>query len=141
MSLITLIVAGAVLAFFVLLCFLLPTPITWLITAAFAALFFMVLLPKYEGEQTAKKQGETVQAAVSDIRHWQMRYGDGNYQDKYEIIALWPNPRTGKMVQFISPPLLKDPKPHLLPAISVTVDTNNPRNYVMDLSFLPEKSQ
>lgn len=137
MSIITLAIAGLILAGLVVLCFVLPHPITWLMAAIMALVFFLILLPQYQGEQTAIAQGQSVQAAVSEVRHWQRRVGDGDYIDRYEIIALWPNPRNGQMIRFVSPPLNADPAPYLPQAISVTVDTDNPKNYVMDLSFLP----
>ena len=137
MSIITLVIAALLLAALVVLCFVLPHPITWLMTAVMAALFVWVLLPRYQGEQRAMAHGQVVQAAVAEVRHWQRKVGDGNYQDQYEIIALWPHPQTGKMVRFVSPPLRQDPQAHLPPSIAVTVDINQPQNYVMDLSFLP----
>lgn len=137
MSIITLILAGLMLAALLVLCWALPHPLTWVMAAAMAALFFLVLLPQYQGQQQALANGQTVSAAVAEVRHWQRKVGDGNYEDKYEIIALWPNPHTGQMVRFVSPPLHQDPQTHLPAAIQVTVDTGNPKNYVMDLSFLP----
>ncbi|MFD1244636.1 hypothetical protein [Paralysiella testudinis] len=138
MSLITLIIAGLILAALLVLCWVLPHPITWLMAAVMAALFFLVLLPKYQGEQQALAHGQTVAAAVAEVRHWQRKVGDGNYEDNYEIIALWPNPHNGQMVRFVSPPLRQNPQAHLPAAVNVTVDTDNPKNYVMDLSFLPK---
>ena len=138
MSLITLIIAGLILAALLVLCWVLPHPITWLMAAVMAALFFLVLLPKYQGEQQALTHGQTVAAAVAEVRHWQRKVGDGNYEDNYEIIAHCPKPHNGKMVRFVSPPLRQNPQAHLPAAVNVTVDTDNPKNYVMDLSFLPK---
>lgn len=44
----------------------------------------------------------------------------------------------GQMVRFVSPPLRQNPQAHLPAAVNVTVDTDNPKNYVMDLSFLAQ---
>lgn len=133
MSIATVIIAAAFLLLAAVLSFALPHPITWLATAALGLLFFAVLLPQYQGQQQALRHGQTVWATVSHIRHWQHKVGDGHYQDKYEITALWSNPTTGKMVTFISPPLREDPTGKIGSSIAVTVNPNHPKHYVMQL--------
>lgn len=138
-SLTTLVIAGIfVLALFLISIFA-PNPITWIMTLAFGAVFFFILLPKYQGEQQAVRQGVKIQAAVQEVRSWSRKTGDGNYIDQYEIIAVAPNPENGKIQQFVSPPMSQNPQPYLGDSIKVTVDWSNPKAYVMDLSFLPFK--
>ena len=136
MNLITLLIAALILLGAAILSFTLPHPITWLITAALGLLFFLVLLPKYQGQQQALKHGETIQAVVSQVRHWQHKIGDGQYQDKYEIIAQWHNPKTGHSVEFVSPPLREYPSNQIGTHIAVTVNPNNPKQYVMQIGTL-----
>ncbi|MDO5059331.1 MAG: hypothetical protein Q4D82_05245 [Neisseria sp.] len=136
-TLTTLIIAGAILAACVLASFFVPHPVVWIATLIMGITFFVGLLPRYQGEQQALQSGVTVSAAVSEVRHWSRKSGDGNYTDQYEILALAPHPETGEMRQFVSPPLNEDPAPHLGESVNITVDWQNPKAYVMDLSFLP----
>lgn len=50
--------------------------------------------PKYQGQQQAMAHGEVIEAAVSEVRHWNRKQSD-TIIDRYEIIALAPNPNTG----------------------------------------------
>ncbi|MDO5686954.1 MAG: hypothetical protein Q4G42_06195 [Neisseria sp.] len=139
MSLITLIIAGVVLAGTVILAFSLPHPITWLMAIVWGAVFFAILLPKYQGEQQALAGGEEITARVDEVRFWSRRYGDGQFLDQYEIIALWDDPRSGKTVRFVSAPLQINPEPYLSTrTVKVKVNPANPQQYVMDLSFMPK---
>lgn len=137
-TLTTLIIAG-LLAFALLVAsFILPHPASWLATLAMGGVFFLVLLPKYQGQQQALAQGTVIQAEVVDVRQWDRKQQD-QLVDYYEIIAQATNPRTGNRQQFVSPPLPADPKPYLHRTVRVTVDWNHPKAYIMDISFLPFK--
>ncbi len=138
LSLTTIIIAVAVTAVLLVITLVAPNPITGIMALVFGALIYFVLWPKYEGGQQAQAQGVEIQAAVQEVRHWNsgMRNSQG---DKYEIIALAPNPYNGKMQQFVSPPMTTDPEPYLQDTVTVKVDWSNPKAYIMDLSFLPFK--
>lgn len=135
-TLTTLIIAAAAVIGLLILCFVLPHPITWLMTLIMIALTLFILWPKYQGQQQAMANGEIIEAAVSEVRHWNRKQSD-TIVDRYEIIALAPNPHTGKMQKFVSPPMSADPAPYLGDTVKVKVDWSNPNAYVMDISFLP----
>lgn len=142
MSIITLGIAALLLVGALILAFTLPHPLTWLIAVILGAIFFLVLLPKYQGEQKALSNGQDVVARVEKVRFWSRKYGDGRFLDQYEINAVWQNPRNGQTVRFISPPLKIDPEPFLKDkTVKVKVNPDNPTQYVMDLSFLPKQNQ
>lgn len=138
MSLTTIIIAVAVTVVLLLITFIAPNPITGIMTLVFAALIYFVLWPKYDGGRQAQAHGVEIQAAVQEVRHWNGGSSD-NPKDKYEIIALAPNPENGRMQQFVSPPMTTDPQPYLKDTVTVKVDWSNPKAYIMDLSFLPFK--
>lgn len=135
-SLTTLLIAGGLLVGLVVLSMALPHPITWLATAIMGGILFFILVPKYQGQQQALQQGVKVEAAVQEVRHWSPS-NKNQPRDKYEIVAVAPNPYNGTIQTFVSPPMLKDPQPYLGQTVTVTVDWQNPKAYVMDLSFLP----
>ena len=136
LSLTTLIIAAVFFIILLLVSIFVPNPITWLMTLALGAVFYFILWPKYQGQQQAVRQGVEIQAAVQEVRHWNQKRSD-TIVDRYEIIAVAPNPQNGKMQQFVSPPMGEDPAPYLGNSIKVTVDWSNPKGYVMDISFLP----
>lgn len=138
LSLTTMMIAVAVTAVLLLITLLAPNPITGIMALVFGALIYFVLWPKYEGGRQAQAHGVAVQAAVQEVRHWNSGSSDRPL-DKYEIIALAPNPNNGRMQQFVSPPMTTDPEPYLQDTVTVKVDWSNPHAYIMDLSFLPFK--
>lgn len=140
-SLTTLFIAGAVILALLLVSIVIPNPITWLMTLAMGAVFWFYLWPQYQGEQQAVRQGETVRAAVGEVREWSRKQGDGNSVERYQIVAMALNPHNGKMHTFTSPPLNENPKPYLGDTVNVLVDWQSPQAYVMDLSFLPHPPQ
>ncbi|WP_274571813.1 hypothetical protein [Neisseria leonii] len=136
-SLTALVIVGVILLALLLAGIFVPNPITWIMTLLLGAVFWFVLLPKYQGEQQAVTQGVVVRAAVSEVRSWSRKQGDGDYQDWYEVLAMAANPETGKLQTFVSAPMKDDPAPYLGETVEVKVDWRNPKAYVMDLSFLP----
>lgn len=136
-SLTTLIIAGGLFLAALLAGIFFPHPMIWLCTLILGGILFFVLLPKYQGQQQAAGYGVEIQAAVQEVREWSRKTGDGDYIDRYEIIAVAPNPDNGRIHTFVSPPMSRNPKPYLKDSITVKVDWSNPEAYVMDLSFLP----
>lgn len=136
LSLTTMIIAVAVTVVLLVITLAVPNPITGIMTLIFGALIYFVLWPKYEGGRQAQAYGVEIQAAVQEVRHWNSG-GNNNLIDKYEIVALAPNPHNGRMQQFVSPPMTTDPEPYLQDTVTVKVDWSNPKAYIMDLSFLP----
>ncbi|MCP1660053.1 hypothetical protein [Neisseria perflava] len=136
MTLTTIVIAVAVALALLLVTLVAPNPFTAVMALVVAALTYFVLWPKYEGGRQAQANGVEIQAAVQEVRHWNT--GSHNQQgDKYEIIAVAPNPVSGKMQQFVSPPMTTDPQPYLSATVKVKVDWNHPKAYIMDVSFLP----
>lgn len=135
-SLTTIIIALVVTFALLVISFVAPNPITGIMAVAFGLLIYFVLWPKYEGGQQAQAQGVEIQAAVQEVRHWN-RGTRHNQGDKYEVVAIAPNPYDGKMWQFVSPPMTTDPEPYLGDTVTVKVDWSNPKAYIMDVSFLP----
>ena len=135
-TLTTLIIAGILTVALLLLSMALPHPITWIGPLIMCGILFFILLPKYQAQQQAVQQGVMVQAAVQQVREWKQKHND-DVRYRYEILAVAPNPSTGKMQTFISPPLSEDPQPYLEQTVTVKVDWNHPKAYVMDVSFLP----
>lgn len=135
-SMTTIIIASVIAVALLLVTLVAPNPITAVMALIVGALIYFVLWPKYEGGQQAMKSGIEIQAAVQEVRHWNS--GSNNSPvDKYEIIAVAPNPNNGEIQQFVSPPMTTDPTPYLSDRIKVNVDWTNPKAYVMDVSFLP----
>lgn len=133
----TLVIAGILFVIALLAGIFLPHPITWISALILGGILFFILLPKYQGQQQAISHGVEIQAAIQEVREWSRKTGDGDYVDRYEIIAVAPNPDNGEMYTFVSPPMGQDPKPYLKDRITVKVDWSNPKAYTMDLSFLP----
>ena len=134
----TILIAAAIAIVLLGITLVAPNPITGIMALIVGALIYFVLWPKYEGGQQALARGEEIQAAVQEVRHWNS--GSKNSQgDKYEIIAIAPNPNNGKMQEFVSPPMTQDPQPYLQDTVAVRVDWSNPKAYIMDVSFLPVK--
>ncbi|MDO5638255.1 MAG: hypothetical protein Q4G28_00100 [Neisseria sp.] len=138
LSLTTIIIAAVIAVVFLLISIFLPNPITWLFTLAIAAAIYFYMWPKYQAQQQAVQQGIEIQAAVQEVRHWNRKRSDTTV-DRYEIVAVAPNPFNGNIQQFVSPPMETDPAPYLGDSVKVTVDWSNPKAYVMDVSFLPFK--
>ena len=62
-----------------------------------------------------------------------------NGRSPYRIPAQWQNPRDQKVYSFASEPIWFDPAPFVRgDTISVRIDADDPHQYDMDLSFLPE---
>jgi hypothetical protein len=62
-----------------------------------------------------------------------------NGRSPYQIVTRWKNRSTGIHHTFKSQYLFEDPTPYVEGgrAIIVRIDPNNPKRYIMDLSFLP----
>ena len=141
MTFIAIAIAAIVLGVLVALSLTLHHPVVWLATVVWAGLFFIILLPKYQNTQAALEKGQEVLATVQEVRQWDRKINTdaGEYITKYEIIAVWQNPRTGQPVQFISDPVEKNPKPFIQNnKVKVKVNLDNPTQYVVDLSFMPK---
>lgn len=135
-SLTTLVIAATFTVLLLLISIFMPNPITWLMTLILGAVTALILWPQYQGQQQAKQSGTEITAAVQEVRQWTQKSGE-HYIDKYEILAVAPNPNTSQMQTFVSPPMTTDPSPYLGNTVKVTVDWQNPKAYIMDLSFLP----
>ena len=110
LSLTTIIIAAAVALVFLLISIFLPNPITWLFTLGIAAAIYFFMWPKYEAQQQAVRQGVEIQAAVQEVRHWNQKRSDTTV-DRYEIVAIAPNPNNANIQQLVSPPLAGGPAP------------------------------
>jgi hypothetical protein len=64
---------------------------------------------------------------------------DVNGQHPWRLVAQWKNPVTADLYIFKSANLWFDPSSHLQGGfVMVYIDSNNPKRYHMDLSFLPK---
>lgn len=62
-----------------------------------------------------------------------------NGRSPYRITAQWQNPLDQKVYVFRSDPIWFDPKPFMhADTVNVTINADNPHQYEMDISFLPE---
>jgi hypothetical protein len=60
----------------------------------------------------------------------------------YRILSQWKNPRTDAMHVFNSEAIWYDPTQYVTQKeISVLIDPNNPKKYLMDISFLPKMNK
>lgn len=65
-----------------------------------------------------------------------------NGRRPYRIFAQWLDPNTGMMQIFHSDNIWFDPTDHIpSDQITVLIENNNPKNYHIDLSFLPKVSE
>ncbi len=66
-----------------------------------------------------------------------------NGEHPYQIVTHWHNHSNGIHYTFKSDYLWEDPAPYVQDgrAINVRIDPNNPKRYIMDLSFLPAGSK
>ncbi|MDO4997486.1 MAG: hypothetical protein Q4E16_02430 [Neisseria sp.] len=137
LSIISLILAALLIVASLIACYFLPHPITYLASVVLVGIFALILLPKYQQQRNALQHGERIAARVSHVRHWN-QHTTNDILDRYEIIATAEHPTTGARHRFVSEPLARDPEPHLGETVTVIVDWQNPKSYVMDTSFLPK---
>lgn len=138
MSVVVLWLAGFFFILSLVLSIMQPHPASWLLSIGIAAVFMLVLLPKYQAQQHALRVGQVVEANVVDVRQWSRKRGSGADVIQYEVISQWRHPDTQEVYTFISPPLKEDPKAKLPSTVDIKVDWDNPKAYIMDLSFLSE---
>lgn len=62
-----------------------------------------------------------------------------NGQPAYQITTHWEDPETEDLLDFTSPPIYEDPRPHLTPnqKIPVRIDPNDSSLYIMDTTQFP----
>ncbi|CAJ0704830.1 DUF3592 domain-containing protein [Ralstonia holmesii] len=64
-----------------------------------------------------------------------------NGRNPWRLFAQWLNPTTQTVYEFQSDPIWFDPSPYVQrETVSVVINANNPKQYVMDISFLPKKA-
>ena len=81
------------------------------------------------------KDGRPVITAYHSVEQNTLMEVNGRHP--FFLITQWRNPVSRELVQFRSPALWEDPSPKVGERmITVVVDPNNFRHYVMDLSFL-----
>ncbi len=62
-----------------------------------------------------------------------------NSRHPYRVVCQWQNPATGKIHVFNSNNIWFDPTAYInKESLTVFIDRNNPKTYVVDISFLPE---
>src|SRR5574341_1333776 len=110
-----------------------------LLVTIFAAL--RLLEPHSYARRTAelRRRGTPVQARRTAVK----KYSSDRvlFRTPWRITCEWRDPSTQKTRTFVSRPIWIDPAPYLRgEAITVYVDRENPRRYVVDLSFLPRSA-
>ena len=84
-----------------------------------------------------KQYGVPVEAAIIET-NLNTSYAV-NGKNPFKITAQWQDPSTTKIHVFESENIWFDPAPYLSrQAVTVLIDSNNPKRYFMDLSFLPQ---
>lgn len=79
----------------------------------------------------------TVQARVVSVERGEARVG----RRPWFVVAQWRDPATGRVHVFESEEIDFDPSEHVLGrTVEVHVDSDDPDDYSIDLSFLPESS-
>ena len=87
--------------------------------------------------QWFKEHGKLIETEVTEIK--QETQGIKTF---WQIATQWSDPSTGQVHVFRSDYLLSDPSPHLGPdGVPVVIDERDPKNYLMDLSFLPSEQK
>ncbi|NOZ20551.1 MAG: DUF3592 domain-containing protein [Planctomycetes bacterium] len=65
-----------------------------------------------------------------------------NGRSPYRIISQWENPATGEVHVFYSKNIWFNPEQYITGSeVRVLIDPNNPKTYLMDTSFLPERAE
>lgn len=87
--------------------------------------------------QRLRSQGTPVQAKLQGV---ELNTGlTVNGAHPYRVIAQWQNPASGEIHVFRSENLWYDPSEHIKrESLTVYIDAGNPRQYFVDLSFLPK---
>ncbi len=138
MSVVVLWLAGFFFVLSLIFSIMQPHLISWLVSLVIAVLFLVILLPKYQQEQHALRVGQVVDTMVVDVRHWTRKVGDGQHIDRYEVITQWRHPDSLDVYTFRSKPFKQDPSDRLPSKVQVKVDLDNPKAYIMDVSFMSE---
>ena len=96
-------------------------------------IFFVLVSDKSRLLAKLKRTGIPVEAKVSSVYLNQSVVFNG--QHPFQISAIWTNPQSGEEITFLSVNLWFDPTETLKSDyITVFMDKNNPKRYVMDLT-------
>jgi hypothetical protein len=107
-----------------------------LIGGGFATSLFFIQ-QKERNDEYLKQYGTTIETELQDIQI--NRNLTVNRMHPYHIFTQWQNPNSSEILIFRSNNIWFDPSDYLQDRkITVFIDQNNPKNYYVDLSFLPE---
>ena len=117
-----------------------------LILAIIGGVFFIIggllvimIKLKNKKEQYLLKHGEQIETNFQNIEL--NKSLEINGRNPYYIISQWLNPVTSELHIFKSNNIWFDPSDHINEqSIKVFIDRNNPKQYLMDISFLPKVS-
>jgi hypothetical protein len=84
-----------------------------------------------------RAQGQVIQARIQGVEHNVAVSVNG--QHPFVVLCQWQNPQTQEVHVFRSENLWFDPSDYLKrPQVLVFIEPENPRRYLVDLSFLPK---
>lgn len=114
------------------------------ILGALGAVFFAIgggiflagSLTRRKGE-FLRSQGQPIETMLQGVERNESISANGSHP--YRVVTQWQNPATGEIHVFKSENLWYDPTPLLQrDRITVLIERDNPRRYLVDLSFLPK---
>ncbi len=100
------------------------------ITLALAIAFITYQIQKTEWLQ---HHGRHIVAMVTSIRHETGKTPAGFLRDNYYVTAKWTNPQTGRTYIFWTWIMNRCPDYTKGSLVSVLIDPNDPKRYIMDL--------
>lgn len=114
------------------------------IAGCLGALFFSIgggmTLYRLRQQRLAERlrtQGQTVEAHIQSVEHNEAVSVNGRHP--FVVLCQWQNPRTQEVHVFRSENLWFDPSDYLKrPQVRVFIEPENPKRYLVDLSFLPK---
>ncbi len=107
------------------------------ISLFFGILFFVITIRKQKKNKDLKQNGYPIEADFQNVSLNQSVSMNGKCP--YNIISQWQDPQTSKLYIFESDDIWFDPTNYIQNnKVKVLIDKNNPKKYMVDLSFLPK---
>jgi len=106
---------------------------------AIGSAFFLVSGQLRRKREYLRSQGQPIETQLQGVeRNASIR---ANGMHPYRVVTQWQNPATGEVHVFKSENLWYDPTQFLQrDRITVLIERDNPRRYLVDLSFLPKRA-
>jgi hypothetical protein len=103
------------------------------------AAFFLVVGQTRRKNEYLRSQGQPIETQLQGVERNTSIRANGTHP--YRVVTQWQNPATGAVHVFKSENLWYDPTQFLQrDRITVLIERDNPRRYLVDLSFLPQRA-